>query len=56
MKGVIFCAFLCIVMFACKVGAYYSWKEGGVLGVLAFSAALGVAAVVITALSTGGKK
>lgn len=52
MKNVLFCAFLCVLLFVIKVGVYLSWKEGGFFGVLAFSAALGVAGFIVTALAS----
>jgi len=46
-KNVLFCTFLCAALFGIKVGVYLSWKEGGLLGVMAFSAALGVAGFIL---------
>lgn len=56
MKDTLFCTFLCVLLFGFKVGLYLSWKEGGFLGVLAYSAALGVLSFIISALASLGKK
>ncbi len=56
MKNTFFCAFLCVLLFGIKVGVYLSWKEGGFLGVLAFSAVLGVAGFIVTSLAGLSKR
>lgn len=56
MKNLLFCTFFCAALFGVKVGIYVSWKEGGFLGVLAFSAALGAFGFIISALAGLGRK